>query len=178
MDSTLLKSSHGVVTVRVGGAEHTATVGRRRNCSVRTMSKRLKILSIAAGVGVVVYLLLFPHFHGDRFSKPTLLFFRCQSDMTTLMIACKAYRTEYNANPTGDMATLLAILKGNNTRHVVFIDLPNEKINKRGEFIDPWGTPFEVSFVGANGQVRIRSAGPDKKFGDKDDVNIWDTLRR
>jgi hypothetical protein len=34
---------------------------------------------------------------------------------------------------------------------------------------DMWGTSYAL-LVGANGEFTVRSAGPDKKFGDSDDV--------
>jgi hypothetical protein len=43
------------------------------------------------------------------------------------------------------------------------------KTNLLGEVIDPWGTPYQINFLGKTNFV-VRSAGKNQKFGDKDDV--------
>jgi hypothetical protein len=43
------------------------------------------------------------------------------------------------------------------------------RTNGLGELIDIWQMPFQIKFAGQT-NIIIRSAGPNKKFGDKDDI--------
>ena len=45
---------------------------------------------------------------------------------------------------------------------------PNQT-NAQGEIIDPWNVPFQIEIAGQTNFI-VRSAGPDKKFGDADDI--------
>jgi len=42
-------------------------------------------------------------------------------------------------------------------------------INAVGEIVDIWQTPYRITLAGPTNFV-FRSAGPNKKFGDKDDI--------
>jgi hypothetical protein len=87
------------------------------------------------------------------------------------MVALKAYHMECGNSPTGSQAAVMKALCGSNPRQIIFYELPSSKRrqNALGEFLDPWGTPYEISIVSSN-EVRVRSAGPNKKFGDSDDI--------
>jgi hypothetical protein len=52
---------------------------------------------------------------------------------------------------------------------VEFIRPKNMSVNQAGELLDPWGTPYAISFSSTNSFV-ISSAGKDKIFGDKDAI--------
>ena len=138
------------------------------------MSKGLKIVVIAflVGIGVEVWI-LWPRAGCGPPPHATLLHMHCQGDIARLSLACHEYLIDYGTNPTGDLAALVAQLKGDNPHHKAYMEFPSKKVNKRGEFIDPWGSPFEVSFDPTNGEACIRSAGRDKQFGDKDDITSW-----
>jgi hypothetical protein len=43
------------------------------------------------------------------------------------------------------------------------------RTNGLGELIDIWQMPFQIKFVGQT-NIIIRSAGPDQKYGDSDDI--------
>ena len=43
------------------------------------------------------------------------------------------------------------------------------RTNGLGELIDIWQMPFQIKFAGQT-NIIIRSAGPDQKFGDSDDI--------
>ena len=47
--------------------------------------------------------------------------------------------------------------------------LPSGRLNSGGEIMDYWKTPFRIEFAGQTNFI-IRSAGPNRKFGDKDDI--------
>ncbi|HEX4140796.1 MAG TPA: hypothetical protein VHY09_10650 [Candidatus Methylacidiphilales bacterium] len=55
-------------------------------------------------------------------------------------------------------------------RQIQSFGLAPSKSNAKGETLDPWGTPLQFS-VGADGELRARSAGPDQVFGTADDVS-------
>jgi hypothetical protein len=48
-------------------------------------------------------------------------------------------------------------------------------IDPKGHFLDAWGTSYRITFIGPKA-VEIRSAGPDKQFGTKDDVVFLQTI--
>jgi hypothetical protein len=43
------------------------------------------------------------------------------------------------------------------------------RTNAQGEILDLWNTPYKIEIVGQINFI-VRSAGPNKKFGDADDV--------
>lgn len=98
---------------------------------------------------------------------------RCKTEIRTLELAIIAFRNEYDGTmPTGAPANVVKILRGNNPRQIVFMELPSRKncTNSIGEFLDSWGTPYEISIISST-NFFIRSAGPDKKFGTGDDIS-------
>ena len=48
------------------------------------------------------------------------------------------------------------------------------RTNDSGELLDFWQMPFQITLVGAT-NFTIRSAGPDKRFGDRDDI-VFNTV--
>jgi len=44
-----------------------------------------------------------------------------------------------------------------------------DRTNSHGEILDIWKTPFRIKIIPPTNFV-VRSAGPDKKFGDPDDI--------
>ena len=81
------------------------------------------------------------------------------------------YKTEVGSWPTGNQARIMKTLMGDNPRRIVFIDTSAKSLNQRGEFVDPWGTPLAISF--SNDVPHVASAGPNKQFGDTDDICSW-----
>lgn len=51
----------------------------------------------------------------------------------------------------------------------MFLNISPRSTNNAGQFVDPWGTPYDIVFESTN-RVTIKSAGKDKVFSDKDDV--------
>lgn len=87
----------------------------------------------------------------------------------TLLAAIKSYHEEIKVYPEGNNARIAKQLQGDNPKKILFIDWPKGEINPAGELLDPWKTPYLIK-IGADGDVRIRSAGEDKVFGTKDDM--------
>jgi hypothetical protein len=94
-----------------------------------------------------------------------------RSIMAQLQIACQQYRTEYGAFPsTAENYRMAEILKSENPRKILFIEFNPRTINANGEIIDGWGTPLRISYL-SDDDLLIVSAGKDKLFGSKDDLN-------
>jgi hypothetical protein len=94
-----------------------------------------------------------------------------QADLRIVSNVLAAFRTNFphNGNPTGTNAEITAALTGKNKLHLALIPPYHRAINRAGELCDRWGTPF---FFHAESGTRmgLRSAGPDKKMWNDDDV--------
>jgi len=117
---------------------------------------------------LVIILLLFntllpPHSHGGpaRIAK-------LRVEMSSIIVASERFKTEYGAYPTGDSAVILRVLEGQNSNGTVFLSYAHRSGHSRDEFVDPWGTPYEISVSTTNGVI-VKSAGKNKRFGDTDD---------
>lgn len=97
---------------------------------------------------------------------------QARADLKNLENACKAYTLEYEHPPTGNRTQLLQILRGDNARRIVFFETPSRRgaISKQGEFIDPWGTAYRLTII-SNQRPVLASAGPNRTFGDSDDLS-------
>jgi len=74
-----------------------------------------------------------------------------------------AYKGTFGEFPTGSSAEIASALLGRNTSHVPVLTRSNA-------LVDPWGTAFRITIVGDN--VEVRSAGPNRTFGDADDIDV------
>jgi hypothetical protein len=74
-------------------------------------------------------------------------------------------------NPTGTNAEITAALTGRNKLRLSLIPADHLAINPAGELCDRWGTPFFFHAESAT-RMEIRSAGPDRKMWNDDDVVI------
>ncbi len=52
--------------------------------------------------------------------------------------------------------------------HFLYVGTPLER---DGQFRDPWETPYRITFESTN-RITIRSAGENRLFGDKDDLEL------
>lgn len=84
----------------------------------------------------------------------------------------RAFENEYGMSPNGGNAatiTLLTTPTNMQGHSVVFLILDKSSLNQKGEMVDPWGTPYRID-ARDKGQLEIQSAGPNKVFGDNDDI--------
>lgn len=72
-------------------------------------------------------------------------------------------------NPTGTNAEITAALTGKNLLQLALVPAEHPAINREGELVDRWGTPFFFHAESAT-RMEIRSAGPDRKMWTDDDV--------
>jgi len=89
--------------------------------------------------------------------------------MEALNTAAVNYVTDNGPLPKNlDNHTLCADLSGADSGKV-YMSFKTSQMNDKGELIDPWGTPLQVS-VAANGTLQLRSAADDKVFNTQDDI--------
>lgn len=82
-----------------------------------------------------------------------------------------AFRTNFprDGNPVGTNAEITAALTGKNPLRLAVLPADHPAINRDGELCDRWGTPF-IFHAWSGKEMEIRSAGPDKKPYNADDV--------
>jgi hypothetical protein len=72
--------------------------------------------------------------------------------------------------PLGANEELAAALRGKNVAELEFVSSGSAALNDQGQLIDRWGTPL-FFHAKARDRVDIRSAGPDGKMWNGDDVH-------
>ena len=92
-------------------------------------------------------------------------------DMQSLVFALKHYQADFDKYPSGGSSEILQALLGDNPEKRVFLTIGARSSNNACQFIDPWGTPYEIHVESTN-HVIVRSAGKNRSFGDKDDVTM------
>ncbi len=79
------------------------------------------------------------------------------------------YNSMFGENPVGTNQEITRALQGKNPRQINFIEDAAAQINSKGEWVDPWGSPYFFHQLSAT-QMEVRSAGPDKIMWNEDDV--------
>ena len=98
-------------------------------------------------------------------------------EMQSLLNALQLYQAEFNKYPSGSPSEIAQALLGNNPKKHVFLGgFLGRSTNNAGQFVDPWGTPYEITVESTN-HIVLRCAGKNRAFGDKDDVTM-DTSQR
>ncbi|HVU07020.1 MAG TPA: hypothetical protein VHG89_00590 [Verrucomicrobiae bacterium] len=125
----------------------------------------LTFLFLLVVIGLIVNL------SSHRKEKAQIIIVR--SDETQIIIALKAYSNSYGVLPIGDAESIERILigenlQGKNPQKTAFLNFIWQSEHPNG-MIDPWGTPYQIEFLQQTNFV-IRSAGRNRKFGDKDDI--------
>ena len=99
---------------------------------------------------------------------------KAQSDVNALKQALSAYASEQGELPHGSFATICALLRGQsaegqNPKHLDYIEAEGHELSAKGEFLDPWGTPYRISL---DKQLRAYSCGPNRRDedGNGDDI--------
>jgi len=136
---------------------------------------KFRTISAAAAViliGVVLCGLLIPAIPRGQDAKIVL----CRTEIARLITATEQYQAKYGSYPPGGRREFIRSLLGDNSDKIAFVELNRSRFNPAGEFLDPWGTPYEIQITTDTNLV-VRSAGKNKKFGDKDD-EVSDTRRR
>jgi len=79
-----------------------------------------------------------------------------------LHAALNCYYMGYGQYPVGDNASVIKVLRGDNPSKKKYLEFYQQERNERGEYLDPWGTPYELRSNGM--RVRVKSAGKNRKF--------------
>ena len=124
-------------------------------------------LTVIAIVGFLVTVLTPPIGHGISNATRRKI---SQIDMITLADAMNQHRLKYGEYPTGDVGMVVNVLTGDNLDQVSFLDPRRFRfLNEKKEPVDFWRTPYRIETNSTNG-LSIRSAGPNRRFGDADDL--------
>lgn len=137
------------------------------------MSKPFKVVMRALVVFVFVGFIPLASFYPVRDSAREA---EAKGGVTALVGTLKQYHTEYGVMPDGDQAHIIAMLLGDNPKKIVFIEGSSRGFNARGEFIDPWQTPYRLD-VSNPASPRAYSFGKDKNDDGaapgSDDIVSW-----
>jgi len=94
---------------------------------------------------------------------------KTETDIAQLQRALANYFREYNTLPAGNSDAAMKSLTGDNPRKFVFFAFSAARAGTDGAFLDEWKTAFRITFP-KPATAEVRSAGPDRKFGTRDDV--------
>ena len=99
--------------------------------------------------------------------QPMLRVSKAQHDVDELALGLKAYLITFGEFPSGSAAEICEALSGKNREHAPVVEA--YEVNAAHEFIDPWGTPYRMSF---EGNLKVYSCGPNKldEQGKGDDI--------
>jgi hypothetical protein len=85
-------------------------------------------------------------------------------------VAIHNYNSAFGENPVGTNPEITAALTGKNSKQINFITAESGlRVNKNGEMVDAYGTPFFFHQVSGQ-EMEIRSAGEDRKLWTFDDL--------
>lgn len=101
-----------------------------------------------------------------------------RAQMKILSEAFESYRAANGRLPTGDNAVVLKALTDDpGNRHSRFLKMKMTQPGAAGAYLDPWFTPYRFEFTATN-TFTIRSAGPNGRWGDGDDITFPSTAAR
>jgi hypothetical protein len=90
-----------------------------------------------------------------------------------LLLGMATYQKTFGHDPDGDATAIMNALAGNNPTHILIMHSPRNSTNQAGGWLDPWGTAYEIN----DAPPVVKSAGPNQKFGDADDIVLdWKKL--
>jgi hypothetical protein len=127
------------------------------------------IYGVLAALGLLA-LLVMTTLTGEPAQLSMALKAGAAAEASQVYTGCQSYMAEYGALPqTSENYRLIKILCGDNPRKIEFISLKPRQLSPNGEDIDPWKTPFRITFD-PDFKIHVISAGPDKIFGTPDDI--------
>ena len=100
---------------------------------------------------------------------------RLTQDVESLFDGLQKYKETVGAYPTGGNSDVARALQGQNAKKVIILVGRKLEQNGKGEFVDPWGTPFRFYF--SENSVLLRSAGPNRRFEETSSVDFDDYIR-
>jgi type II secretory pathway pseudopilin PulG len=94
-----------------------------------------------------------------------------QNDVTLIVNALQAFKTQYGRIPDGDTAAVIAALRGRNPKEIVFLEVDDRHLSEDGLILDPWCSPYRVG-VSKDGTPWAYSFGPAKIDEGGSDRNV------
>ena len=79
------------------------------------------------------------------------------------------YASMFGENPVGTNPEITSALQGDNPKHINFLKQDGNRVDEKGELVDPWGTPYFFHQISGH-EMEIRSAGPDRVMYTGDDL--------
>ncbi|MEA3210407.1 MAG: hypothetical protein QOE70_3464 [Chthoniobacter sp.] len=67
-----------------------------------------------------------------------------RQDVIMIREALKQYIVEFGTAPVGNHAQIMTALRGKNPKQIIIFEADAKRFNPRGEFLDPWGTPYRI----------------------------------
>jgi hypothetical protein len=125
-----------------------------------------------AWLALLLVLVLASSFFQPRYGKRPAQNVATRSEIRQLDLLLDEYIKANGTLPAGDNVSIVTALAAMHTNEQVL--LPFWKTNAQGAAVDVWETPLQIQTVGTT-NFSIRSAGKNKKFGDKDDI-IFNSL--
>ena len=138
------------------------------------MCKVMKKFFVAVGVMTVLAgaIFLVKYFNTLRVQARTS---ELGADIDNLFAGLQQFKEHVGAYPVGGNAQVVKALQGSNPKNIIILVSRKARVNEKGEFVDPWGTPLKVYF--ADNNVLVRSAGPNRRFDDSTSVEFDDYIR-
>lgn len=90
---------------------------------------------------------------------------RARAQMAQWAHAAEAYREAHGAFPAGEPEVILETLRRATPSPA---SRAAGLTNQLNQIYDPWGTPWMIS---SRTKIEVRSAGPNRQFGDEDDLS-------
>jgi hypothetical protein len=91
---------------------------------------------------------------------------RARLQLERWVVAANAYQEAHGRLPEVANEALLETLGADETARRAM--MPNGGSGQKPEALDPWGTPWQIR----DGElIEVRSAGPNRRFGDEDDLS-------
>jgi Tfp pilus assembly protein PilE len=121
---------------------------------------------IVVAIVAVLTAVLQPIHHGEPIGSRIKL---TRIDMTNLAGALNQHRLTKGAYPPGDFAAMIELLIGSHVYQTNSLEKNFRSFNEERQPVDLWLTPYRIETNSTNG-LSIRSAGPNRRFGDADDL--------
>ncbi len=116
-----------------------------------------------------LYCFVFPFLVGGGPAKVPLT----KNAERQFLLAMEGFKNAFGSYPSGNEASIVKMLAGDNPKTNCFLILNSQTTNKIGQYVDPWKTPYKFNCTAR--KVTIQSAGINKMFGDADDVFMTST---
>ena len=100
---------------------------------------------------------------------------RLTQDVDSLFDGLQKYKETVGAYPSGSNSDVAKALQGQNPKKVIILVGRKLEMNSKGEFVDPWGTPFRFYF--SDNSVLLRSAGQNRRFEESSSPDFDDYIR-